>query len=375
MAAWQVDQLGVGSFLRRAVAAGLAPGFVALAARDGESGPVWCAGSTGIGGGPASPDLAYDLASLTKPLATVTLLLLARRDGLALETRLGEVIPELAGSAWDGVTLLECATHTAGFPAWEPLYARRAAGEQDYVGALRGLAPVAAPGTGVVYSCPGFIALGLALERAGGAGLAVMFDELIAEPLGLSGELRFAPPAGSDVAAGEREWFVERALLAERGIAGEPPLGPPGVAPCDDGNARGAGGAAGNAGLFGTAAAVARLAAEYLPGGGTLLDADEAAIAVRDHTPGLEQARGLGWQLASTAGCSAGPALPPDAFGHTGFTGTSVWVNAHARGVHVLLGNRLHPGGRAPDLHPLRRRFHRLASAALERVGGEDGDT
>jgi CubicO group peptidase (beta-lactamase class C family) len=109
--------------LRGAVAAGLAPGLVAVAAREGQGGLVWCAGSASYGGPSVAPDLRYDLASLTKPLAITTLLLLARRDGLALETPLGEVLSEMAGSAWRGATLLQCATHTAGFPRWEPLYA------------------------------------------------------------------------------------------------------------------------------------------------------------------------------------------------------------------------------------------------------------
>jgi CubicO group peptidase (beta-lactamase class C family) len=139
--------------------------------------------------------------------------------------------------------------------------------------------------------------------------------------------------------------------------------------PCDDGNARGLGGAAGNAGLFGTAAAVARLAAEYLPGGGVLLTAEEAAFATACRTEGLEQARGLGWQLAASPGCSAGPSLAAEAFGHTGFSGVSVWVDPSSRAALVLLGNRLHPGGRTADLHPMRRRYHTLAIDALDRSG------
>ena len=208
--------------------------------------------------------------------------------------------------------------------------------------------------------------MGLALERAAGVDLAALFEELVAGPLGLATECGFAPPRSSPVASGERDWFVERALLGDRAGSGDLPSARSEVWPCDDGNARGLGGVAGNAGLFGSAAAVARLAAEYLPGGGELLDAEEAALATGDLTAGMEQARGLGWQVATTPGCSAGPALAPGAFGHTGFTGTSVWVDPARRVVLVLLGNRLHPGGRTPDLHPLRRTFHRLALEALE---------
>lgn len=354
----------VGALLTRATAAGLACGWVAAALHDGEAGACWVAGRREQGGEAVGADFWFDLASLTKPLVTTTLLLLARRDGLGLDTPLAEVLGELGGSPFAGVTLEQCATHTAGFPAWEPLYAE-GTGAEAYLARLARVPPEAAPGDRVVYSCLGFLALGLALERAAGADLATLTQALILEPLGLQEECSFAPPRGVEVAAGEREWFVEGRLLAGRGLAVAPPAGRDAAWACDDGNARGLAGAAGNAGLFGSAAAVARLAAEYVPGGGELLTGEEAELATRCRTAGLEQVRGLGWQLAGSPGCSAGPALSPEAFGHTGFTGVSVWVEPADRTVLVLLGNRLHPGGRTPDLHPLRRAFHRLARTGL----------
>jgi CubicO group peptidase (beta-lactamase class C family) len=361
---------GVGALLSRAVEAGLGVGWVALAAREGQEGTCWMVGSAAVGGPPVAPDTLYDLASLTKPLATGTLLLLACRDGVPLEAPLAEVLPELGDSPWASATLAQCATHTAGFPAWAPLYALGERSREGALGALARLEPVAPPGRRLTYSCPGFIALGLALERCGGADLATLFRDLVGEPLGLAEELAFAPPlAAAAAAAGQSEPFVERALLAERGLAGAPPAASSTGLSCDDGNARSLGGAAGNAGLFGTASAVAQLAAEYLPGGGELLTAGEAALATRTWTAGFEQARGLAWQLATTPGCAAGPALSPAAFGHNGFTGTSLWVDPDERVVLVLLGNRLHPGGRTPDLHPLRRRLHALALGHLRATG------
>jgi len=360
-----VATTGVGGLLEGAVHAGLAPGLVALAVRSGGGGLSWFVGRRAVGAGALDADTLFDLASLTKPLATTTLLLLARRDGIGFETRLGDLLPELARSPWRGVTVAQCASHTAGFPAWEPLYAAGGAGPEAYLDALARLQPVGAAGERCVYSCPGFIALGLALERAAGTDIATLFRELVTVPLGLADELLFAPPADASVAGGQREPFVERRLLAERGLAASPPPAATGTVPCDDGNARGLAGAAGNAGLFGTAGAVAALAAEYLPGGGELITAEEAVLATAALTPGLAQLRGVGWQLAPTPGCSAGPALAATSFGHTGFTGTSVWVDPAAGAVLVLLANRLHPGGRVPDLHPLRRRFHALGLAAL----------
>lgn len=354
--------------LERARRAGFAVGWCALTRRRERRDTVWCSGLRSSGGEPVTVETLFDLASLTKPLATTTLLLLARRDGLDLEAPLAMFLPELATSPWRAVTLSQCATHSAGFPAWAPLYALGGSGRDAYLRALAQLQPVAPPGARVEYSCPGFIALGLALEHCCGGDLTTLFAERVAARLGLAADLQFAPAVGARVAAGETRWFVEEELLRQRGLPGAPPSARSGVAPCDDGNARGLGGAAGNAGLFGTAAAVAALAAEYLPGGGRLITAAEAALATSCATAGLEQARGLGWQLAATPGCSAGPALPPSAFGHSGFTGVSVWADPVQERIYVLLGNRLHPGGRTPDLHPLRRRFHALAASDLERT-------
>ncbi len=354
--------------LQRAVAAGQAVGWSARALERGLAPVSWTVGRAELGGGAVTPELLYDLASLTKPLATTTLVLLARRQGLDLEAPLGELLPELAASPWEGVPLRHCLTHTAGFPAWEPLYAGGARSPSGYLAALAALRPLAAPGARVEYSCLGFIAAGVVLERFFGAPLAELFRSRVAGPLGISDRLAFAPPRHRPVAGGQRGAAVERRLLSERGWRAEPPGPLVGVHSCDDGNARGLGGAAGNAGLFGTAAAVARLALEYVRGGGELLSAEESQLASRCWTEGLEQARGLGWQLAATPGCSAGSALPADAVGHTGFTGTSVWIDRQRCRVFVLLGNRLHPGGRLPDLHPLRRTYHALCVQVLEKM-------
>jgi len=358
----------VQGLLERAVAAGQAVGWSALAVERGVASVSWSVGRAALGGGPVTPHLLYDLASLTKPLATTTLALLARRQGLDLELPLGELLPELAASPWGAVRLRHCLTHTGGFPAWEPLYAGGARSPAGYLAALAALQPLAAPGVRVEYSCLGFIAAGLALERFFGAPLAQLFSKLVAGPLGIADQLAFAPPRHRPVAGGQLGAVVERRLLRERGLGAEPPAPLAGVHSCDDGNARGLGGAAGNAGLFGTAAAVARLALEYVEGGGELLTAAESQLASRCWTVGLEQGRGLGWQLAATPGCSAGRALPPDAVGHTGFTGTSVWLDRHRCRGYVLLGNRLHPGGRTPDLHPLRRTYHVLCAQVLEKM-------
>ncbi len=355
-----------GQLLRAGIRAGMFPGAVAARAAMGEGLdlplPV-AAGKTGVRPPTDAVDgeTVYDLASLTKPLATTVLVLIARREGrLALDAPVGRFLPETAGTWIAGVPLVRLLTHTSGLPAWVPLYGV-ATDREGWIRPLAGEAPASSPGTAVTYSCPGFLLLGAIVERVFGQRLAGLFRERVAEPLGLRDRIGYGPPAGVRLAAPSLHSVAELDALAAGGYDGVKP--PPGNRP-DDGNARFLGGAAGNAGLFGTVDAVLRLAVEFLPGTPeTVLTDEERRLAISNHTPGLEQARGLGWQLAATPGCSAGPALSPTAYGHTGFTGTSVWVDPQRRIAMALLSNRNHPVFRGVDLHPLRRRFHALCTA------------
>ncbi|MCU0302866.1 MAG: beta-lactamase family protein [Thermoanaerobaculales bacterium] len=352
--------------LERAVRAGLAPGLVAgwwLADR-GKTAIVPVGRAEALPEPrPVTADTWFDLASLTKPLAVGTLSLLALRDGaIRLDTRVGEVLPELVGAGVEGCTIGRLLTHTSGLPAWAPLYAT-GAGPSGVVDSIARL-PVGEAATEVVYSCPGFILLGLMLARRLGAGLDVLLADRVLRPLGLADDLGFTPDRRRPVAAGALVALAEAELLAKRGL--DPSLvPPPAPAKPDDGNARFLGGVAGNAGLFGTMAGVLGMARAWLEPG-LLLTAEEIALATADHTPGLAQARGLGWQLAATPGCSAGPALSPGAFGHTGFAGASLWIDPTRGAALALLGNRVHPAHRPTDLHPLRRRFH---ETVIDRLG------
>ncbi len=273
---------------------------------------------------------------------------------------MGEVLPEAAAHPVGTRSVRQLLTHSSGLPAWEPLYALAGGDARRSFAALMDV-PVEEPGSHVVYSCPGFILLGMMIERLAGVGLAELFTQRVLEPLGLTGEIGYRPDAHLPIAGGAKAPLAEQRLLAERGLDGQliPLIGP---GRPDDGNARFLDGVAGNAGLFGTAGGVLALASAYL-GMGEFLTPKEIELATTDHTPGLEQRRGFGWQLAGSPGCSAGPALDPSAFGHTGFTGTSLWIDP-TRGLAVtLLANRVHPGHRPTDLHPLRRRFHQLVIA------------
>lgn len=347
--------------LERGFRAGSAPGMVAAWQATTASSPQ----SVVVGravvqpiSATATPNTWFDLASLTKPLVVSTLSLLAMRDGaLSLNTAVAEVLPETTEYPVGARSVEELLTHSSGLPAWEPIYALADGNPKNALESLISL-KLDEPDTHVVYSCPGFILLGKMLERLAGTSLDGLFAERVVRPLGLEDEIGFRPASHLPLAGGARVPGAEQLLIAERGLDSDSiPTTSPGQP--DDGNSRFLGGVAGNAGLFGTVAGVLALAKVYL-GEGDFLTPEEISLATTDHTPGLEQGRGFGWQLATSPGCSAGSALAPSAFGHTGFTGTSLWVDP-TRGIAMtLLTNRVHPGHRPTDLHPLRRRFHQL---------------
>ncbi len=342
--------------LSRALAAGMFPGVAA----------AWNRQTTVLGSAAVRERLTsdhwFDLASLTKPLVTAPLASIAIREGaLNLETRVGEVFSAADRAGMGSLTVHQLLTHSSGLPAWVPLYALAKGDPARALDCLFQIAPEAGPGREVVYSCVGFLVLGQLLAEVFGEPLDRAFDRLVSGPLGLTDELGFCPDPGTrSLVAGSARPSVEQRMLEESGF--DPALVPAlAIHRPDDGNARFLGGVAGNAGLFGTVAGVVALAREFLVPHSRLFSASEISHLTRNHTPGCGQARGLGWQLATTPGCSAGPGLGPSAFGHSGFTGTSVWVDPAAEQVLVLLANRHHPAHRGVDLHPLRRRFHALA--------------
>jgi len=351
----------------RGIAAGLFPGGVAAWGRGGQPPAESAAGWASLRPQPTMthPGTLYDLASLTKPLAVVPLFLVAQRSGrLTVTHRVGAVLPELDGSPVGQVSCQSLLTHTSGLPAWWPLYAETRGDPSRTLQVFRSI-PLRPPRDDgpVVYSCLGYILLGFMLERVFDRALRDLFIERIARPLGLENNIGFLP-AGGPIASGAHAPDAERELLRqlsrERDIQFIPRLED---RMPDDGNARFLGGVSGNAGLFGTARAVFVLASQFIASVSRLLSPEEIRLATSDFTPrDHEQGRGLGWQLARSRGCSAGPALSLSAFGHTGFTGTSVWIDPEDRVVSVFLANRHHPAHRDVDLHPFRRRYNALVT-------------
>ncbi len=318
-------------------------------------------GRLAAGGEPVLQETPFDLASLTKPLATAPLLALLEQEGtLDLEAPLDSYLPGTRGSPLGRRTLLALATHTAGLPPWAPLYLRSRSLD-GYVAEIAGRPPAVAPGR-TLYSDLGYILLGAVLERAAHKGLDELFLDRVAGPLGLA-RVGFATATRRfpDAAATERGNHYERALAGEAGAThawradiahGE----------AHDGNAHGLGGVAGHAGLFGTAAEVARIGCELLRPGPLGLGERACARLLRVAPP--SDGRTVGLVLAAWSRAGRG-VLPDEAPGHTGFTGTSLWLDPSAGGCYVLLTNRVHPRVPERDFQALRRAFHRLAGAVL----------
>ena len=314
-------------------------------------------------------DTIYDLASLTKPL--VTGMLAARRielGELTLDSSVSHYLPEFERTDKQMITVRELLTHTSGLPAWRPLYILAEDEAERAAGAIANLDLEYKPGTRVVYSDLGFIALGILLERLTGQRLAEMAQREIFEPLQLKHTF-FNPELAlqTGIAACELGNAYEKNMCQETG-AGEYTNARQRLiwGEVHDGNAYFLGGNAGHAGLFSTASEVFQLAQQFIAESSKLLTPQTCKLFRENMTEGLEEARSLAWQLAATPDSTAGNDLPLDSFGHNGFTGTSVWIDPEHRRVFILLTNRTHARALPfANINAVRREFHSLATAEI----------
>lgn len=325
-------------------------------------GAAWCVGVAGENrsrgfSGTASRETVFDLASLTKPLSTALLAAILEQDGLLdLDAPLSEPFPPSGASPYGTATLLDLGAHRAGLPAWEPLYAMEPDGSR-FPGRILTLPPAVQPGE-TLYSDLGYILLGHVLEVISGQGLDRLFHERVAAPAGLA-NLVFPGRAGigSLAAPTEEGNRFEQDLAGERG-AGYPYREGLIQGHVHDGNAWAMGGVAGHAGLFGTLDDVSALAREILAPARLPLGSRCRARLLSPVCPG---GRTFGFQPA-VMNRAASSVLPDQAPGHTGFTGTSVWLDPDQGRYWVLLSNRVHPVVAGSGFQDVRRRFHRLSA-------------
>ena len=322
----------------------------------------------------ATLETIYDLASLTKPLITGLICAqLVEFGELTLDSSVANYLLEFDRPDKNRITIRELLMHTSGLPAWRPLYLL-AVEKESALASIANEALDARPGEEVIYSDLGFIVLGFLLERLMGGRLDELAFNRIMKPLELQHTF-FNPGAAprTRVAACETGNAYERDLCEKsfsvesiasyRGWRKEIVWGE-----VHDGNAHFLGGAAGHAGLFSTAHETLRLANQFIAGQSQLLSSETCKLFQQNMTEGLNEARSFAWQLAATKDSTAGPSLPADAFGHTGFTGTSCWIDAARERVFILLTNRTHARPLPfANINAIRREFHKLAVAALDK--------
>ncbi|HJX27112.1 MAG TPA: serine hydrolase domain-containing protein [Thermoanaerobaculia bacterium] len=280
---------------------------------------------------PVTADTLYDLASLTKVVATTTMAMILVDEGkLDLDQPVQELLPGFHGPGKEAVTVRHLLTHSSGLPALAPLY-QEIRGRPAFVGRIQAMDLVHPAGSRSTYSDLGMILLGEILERAAGQPLEAFVRARVLDPLEMR-DTRFLPPADLRPRIAPTEIDPWRGRL----VHGE----------VHDENAFAMGGVAPHAGLFGTAGDLARFA-RMLLNGGTL---DGRRIVSREtvdlftRRAGIPDSdRALGWDTKSAEGSSAGTLLSPRSFGHTGFTGTSLWMDPERGLFVILLTNRVHP--------------------------------
>jgi len=288
-------------------------------------------------------DTIFDLASLTKVIATTSLVMqFVAADRLALSTRVGSLLPAWRGDDKMAVTIRHLLDHSSGLPAHARLW-ESAVGRATYESAICALPLERAAGHASVYSDPGFMLLGFIVEDLAARPLAEAFDTMVAGHV--DGVLTYTPAASlrQRIAPTERDPWRGRVLQGE----------------VHDENAAALGGAAGHAGLFGTVEAVGAFARSVLSAFVTRGWIGDPALmrtfAARSEVPG--SSRALGWDtMLPTSSC--GTLMSSSAIGHTGFTGTSLWID-HERDLYVaLLTNRVYPSRANTALAAMRPRIH-----------------
>jgi uncharacterized protein YbbC (DUF1343 family) len=311
---------------------------------------------------PMTLDTVFDIASLTKVVATTSsIMLLAERGRIRLNDPVAGYIPNFKRHGKGTITLRHLLSHTSGLrPGLNPKV--RWTGYSEAIARAVEDVPVTRPGRHYVYSDLNFILLGEIVRRVGGMPLDRFAHDHLFEPLGMR-DTMFNPPAAlrSRIAPTERCW-----------ARAQPCGGPDGTmlrGMVQDRTARRMGGVAGHAGLFSSADDLAlfcrMLIGTGAPGKKQVLSPLTIATMISPATPlGESTIRGLGWSLDSTQSANRGEFLHLRPFGHTGFTGSSLWLDP-VTGLYVIfLSNRLHPDGKG-DVIDLRTNVATIAASAL----------
>ena len=316
----------------------------------------------------ANIDTIYDLASLTKPLVTGLLCSRLIQNGLInLSDKISNYIKNFDTNEKREITIENLLTHTSGLKSWKPFYLGKSIWSEIFEENLD-----YPPNSKAVYSDLNFILLSFLIEDIYQDTLEQIAEGVIFENLNLENTF-FNPPREFQkrIAASEKGNEYEKQMCIEQGydvskynwrdyqIWGE----------VHDGNCHFMKGVSGHAGLFSTIEETFKIAQQFLTNQTTLLKPETCRLFRTNFTPGLNEARSIAFQLAETKDSTASNALAQDSFGHLGFTGTSVWIEPETERIFILLTNRTHARDLPfANINPVRRRFHALAAAQLDRI-------
>lgn len=354
----------VDSVIEQAIAAKHIPGAVLLVGRGDEVRYRKAYGQRALVPQPEAMtvDTIFDLASLTKVIATATSVLILIDEGkLQLDDRVTRWLPEFERSGKGEITLRHLLTHVSGLRGDLDL-------DKPWLGRDTAIALaaeeklIAAPGEAFIYSDIGFFLLGEVVARASGQPFEKFVSRRVLARLGLR-DTGFNPPESLHARIAPTQWCTRYGWPCEgpdqimlRGIVHDP-------------TARRMGGIAGHAGLFGTADDLARFAQMILRQGAVRKRQIVSRAGVQLMTapatpPSMQAIRGLGWDIDTNYSAPRGELFPVGSFGHTGWTGTSLWIDP-ASGIYViLLTNRVHPNG-GGDIRELRSQVSTLVASEL----------
>jgi len=293
-------------------------------------------------------DTIFDLASLTKVIATTTAVMqLVEKGRIRVNDPVAKYIPEFGENGKEEITIRELLTHYSGLPEGldltQPWEGRETALRMAYAEK-----PIYAPGSHFLYSDVDFIVLGALVERVSGMSLSAYCQNNIFTPLKMT-HTRFLPPAAWLPKIAPTQYDEHDKML--RGVVHDPTV-------------RRMGGVAGQAGLFSTADDLAKFAEALLSGSKILSPLTIEKMTTPQQPPTSQVLRGFGWDIDSPYSSNRGDLLPVGSFGHTGFTGTSLWIDPTTQTYIIVLSNAVHPRGKGSAI-ALRSKIATAVAAAL----------
>jgi uncharacterized protein YbbC (DUF1343 family)/CubicO group peptidase (beta-lactamase class C family) len=341
----------VDSIIQQAIGDGNIPGAVLLVGHNGAVIYRKAYGSRALEptGEVMTLDTVFDLASLTKVIATTTAVMqLVELGKVRMNDPVAKYLPEFQQNGKEDITVRQLLTHYSGLAPDVDLTPAFDSKESAYRLAFAEI-PQQAPGSGFVYSDTNFIVLGAMVEKVSGEALDAYAERHIFAPLKMT-RTRFLPPAAWRAKIAPTEYDEHEHML--RAVVHDP-------------RARRMGGVAGHAGLFSTADDLAKFAQALLNGGGGILSPVMVEKMTQpEQPPAAPVLRGFGWDIDSPFSSNRGDLLPVGSFGHTGFTGTSVWIDPTTQTYIILLTNAVHPRGKGNAIG-LRSKVATEVAAAL----------